>query len=205
MPGVTSLIHFTKVWTTNWAFLFDNFIDGLHAPYLHRLSPQFALRRLQSGRLTADPILTSSSTTARSSKPPMCAPRTPTDWSTRWIFPVWENFRTIIGGASVRPRPDQKEFLAQDRGWLVSPCAPLLCPHGAQVLYFTQFIIPIDRYHLYNMCALTGNFEGFESWRGGFIMRFFASPMTACLLARIIACFAMRPLDRNTSRPWIKT
>ena len=47
VPEATSLVHFTSVWSTNWAFLFDNFIDGLHAPYLHRLSPQFLLRRLQ--------------------------------------------------------------------------------------------------------------------------------------------------------------
>jgi hypothetical protein len=34
-------------------------------------------------------------------------------------------------------------------------------------LYFTQFIIPIDRYHLYSMCALTGRLSGWRRllWR----------------------------------------
>jgi hypothetical protein len=34
-------------------------------------------------------------------------------------------------------------------------------------LYFTQFIIPIDRFHLYNMCALTGELKGFDklAWK----------------------------------------
>ena len=55
IPGVFSLIHFTKVWNTNWSLLFDNFIDGLHAPYLHRLSPQFLLRKLAFRALDGRP------------------------------------------------------------------------------------------------------------------------------------------------------
>jgi hypothetical protein len=36
-----------------------------------------------------------------------------------------------------------------------------------KTLYFTQFIIPIDRFHLYNMCALTGELKGLYklSWK----------------------------------------
>ena len=32
VPGVHNFIHFTPVWRTNWALLFDNFIDGLPRP-----------------------------------------------------------------------------------------------------------------------------------------------------------------------------
>ena len=55
IPGVVNLIHFTKVWNNNWSLLFDNFIDGLHAPYLHRLSPQFLLRKLAFRALDGRP------------------------------------------------------------------------------------------------------------------------------------------------------
>jgi phenylpropionate dioxygenase-like ring-hydroxylating dioxygenase large terminal subunit len=31
LPGAVNLVHFTPVWRTNWAFLFDNFLDRLHS------------------------------------------------------------------------------------------------------------------------------------------------------------------------------
>ena len=46
VPGAVNFVHFTNVWNTNWALLFDNFMDGLHAPYVHRTSPQFIWRKL---------------------------------------------------------------------------------------------------------------------------------------------------------------
>ena len=55
VPGVHNFIHFTKVWRTNWALLFDNFIDGLHAPYVHRASPQFLLNRLPFRTVGVEP------------------------------------------------------------------------------------------------------------------------------------------------------
>ena len=62
VPGVHNFIHFTPVWRTNWALLFDNFIDGLHAPYVHRASPQFLLNRLPFRTVGVDPTSTPSST-----------------------------------------------------------------------------------------------------------------------------------------------
>src|SRR5712692_9008047 len=57
VPGVVSFIHFTKVWNTNWALLFDNFADGLHAPYVHRTSPQFLFHKLPFRTLGIEPHL----------------------------------------------------------------------------------------------------------------------------------------------------
>ena len=49
IPGVVNLIHFTKVWNTlTGSLLFDNFIDGLHAPL--SASPLAAVFAPQAGR-----------------------------------------------------------------------------------------------------------------------------------------------------------
>lgn len=168
VPGVTNLIHFTKVWTTNWAFLFDNFIDGLHAPYLHRLSPQFILRRLQFRVVDGKPnfnfvehdnkILEASHVRAKSTEGLVFQ----MDFPGLGKFPVgnWWRFRS----PKTKPRTNFVPNMAPGSFLHILPS----CIHTVhKAMYFTQFIIPIDRYHLYNMCALTGKFEGFDrlAWK----------------------------------------
>ena len=103
IPGVVSLVHFTKVWNTNWSLLFDNFIDGLHAPYLHRLSPQFLSVSWRFALLTADRIFSSWSMMARFSsvliRGALSGRRTDRVWSMRWNIRAWESFPRISGGA----------------------------------------------------------------------------------------------------------
>ena len=88
VPGVINLIHFTDVWNNNWSLLFDNFIDGLHAPYLHRLSPQFLLRRLQYRALDGRPHFQFVEHDGKLLEAiPRCAPRTPTGLVFQMEFP----------------------------------------------------------------------------------------------------------------------
>ena len=54
-PGATSFVHFTPIWRTSWAPLIDNFSDGLHAPYLHRASPQYLFNRLPIRAMGEEP------------------------------------------------------------------------------------------------------------------------------------------------------
>ena len=83
-------------------------------------------RSLRSRRLpvpgwsTASPDFTSSNMTTRPWRPLSGARAKNTeDWSSRWIFPVWENFRSTTGGASVRLRLNRRPTLCP-----VSPLAP---------------------------------------------------------------------------------
>lgn len=165
VPGAESLIHFTKVWTTNWAFLFDNFIDGLHAPYLHRLSPQFLLRRLQYRVVDGRPnfsfvehdnkILEASHVRAKSTEGLVYQ----MDFPGLGKFPVnnWWRFRS----PKTKPKTNFIPNVAPGSFLHVLPCY-VHTVH--KTLYFTQFIIPIDRFHLYNMCALTGDIKGLYKW-----------------------------------------
>jgi phenylpropionate dioxygenase-like ring-hydroxylating dioxygenase large terminal subunit len=169
-PGVVNMVHFTRVWNINWAPLFDNFIDGLHAPYLHRLAPQYFFRSL--------------------------AFRVPDG---RPHYEFVEHDRRILELVQKAQRPDSKAGLVFDmdfpglgrfprtrwwrfRGPKMKPKENFIpgFPPGAFLLglpcyvhtvhkdlYFTMFIVPIDRYHLYSMCALTGRLHGVDKllWR----------------------------------------
>ena len=150
--GVTSLIHFTKVWTTNWAFLFDNFIDGLHAPYLHRLSPQFALRRLQYRVVDGKPnfnfvehdhrILEASHVRAKNTDGLVYQ----MDFPGLGKFPVNNWWR--IRSPKTKPKTNFIPNIAAGSFLHVLPAMS----HVHKSMYFTQFIIPHRRYHLYQ-CA----------------------------------------------------
>jgi len=168
VPGAESLIHFTKVWTTNWALLFDNFIDGLHAPYLHRLSPQFLLRRLQYRVVDGRPrfhFVEHDHKALEASH--VRAPNTEglvyqMDFPGLGKFPINNWWR--IRSPKTKPKTNFIPNVAPGSFLHVLPCY-VHTVH--KTLYFTQFIIPIDRFHLYNMCALTGEFKGLNklSWK----------------------------------------
>ena len=134
VPGVTSLVHFTKRVDDQLGFSFRQFYRrSARALPASALAAVFAAPPPVPGRRRPAAIFNSSNMTVRSSKRPMCAPRTPTGWSSRWSFPVWENFRSIIGGASVRLRPNRKPTLCP--AWLagfISPCAAVLRAYRAQ-------------------------------------------------------------------------
>ena len=163
VPGIVSLVHFTKVWTTNWAFLFDNFIDGLHAPYLHRLSPQFLLRRLQYRVADGRPrfqfvehdgkALEASHVRAKNTEGLVFQMEFPGLGK----FPVnnWWRFRS----PKTKPKTNFMPGVAPGSFLHVLPCY-VHTVH--KTLYFTQYIIPIDRFHLYNMCAITGDLKGLD-------------------------------------------
>ena len=163
VPGIVSLVHFTKVWTTNWAFLFDNFIDGLHAPYLHRLSPQFLLRRLQYRVADGKPrfqfvehdgkALEASHVRAKNTEGLVFQMEFPGLGK----FPVnnWWRFRS----PKTKPKTNFMPGVAPGSFLHVLPCY-VHTVH--KTLYFTQYIIPIDRFHLYNMCAITGDLKGLD-------------------------------------------
>ena len=163
VPGIVSLVHFTKVWTTNWAFLFDNFIDGLHAPYLHRLSPQFLLRRLQYRVVDGKPrfqfvehdgkALEASHVRAKNTEGLVFQMEFPGLGK----FPVnnWWRFRS----PKTKPKTNFMPGVAPGSFLHVLPCY-VHTVH--KTLYFTQYIIPIDRFHLYNMCAITGDLKGLD-------------------------------------------
>ena len=156
VPGSRNFVHFTRSGRPTGRLLFDNFIDGLHAPYLHRASPQFLLATSCPFAPWAS-IRTSSrsSTTARSSRPPR--PRRPGQQSsTRSSSPAWASFRATSGGAACSRREPSENFVPgfRPRSFLHGLPSYIHTVHEDQ--YFTQFIIPIDRDHLYNMCAMTG-------------------------------------------------
>jgi phenylpropionate dioxygenase-like ring-hydroxylating dioxygenase large terminal subunit len=171
VPGVANLVHFTKVWTTNWAFLFDNFIDGLHAPYLHRLAPQFLLRRLQYRVVDGKPrfqfvehdgkALEASHVRAKSTEGLIFQMEFPGLGK----FPVnnWWRFR------SPKTKP-MTNFIPDVAPGSFLHVLPSYVHTVHKTLYFTQYIIPIDRFHLYNMCAITGELKGFDKlwWQAYF-------------------------------------
>jgi phenylpropionate dioxygenase-like ring-hydroxylating dioxygenase large terminal subunit len=175
VPGVTSLIHFTKVWTTNWALLFDNFIDGLHAPYLHRLSPQFLLRRLQYRVVDGKPnfqfvehdkkILEASHVRAKSAEGLVYQ----MDFPGLGKFPTNNWWR--IRSPKTKPKTN---FIANTAPGSFLHVLPSYVHTVHKTLYFTQFIIPIDRFHLYNMCALTGDFKGWYKMAWKFYYNIFS-------------------------------
>jgi phenylpropionate dioxygenase-like ring-hydroxylating dioxygenase large terminal subunit len=172
IPGVANLIHFTKVWNNNWSLLFDNFIDGLHAPYLHRLSPQFLLRKLAFRALDGRPhfqfvehdgkLLECAHT--RGAQRPEARQGLVFEMEYPGVgkFPhnEWWRFR----GPKMRPK---ENFLPGIPPGSFVHGLPSYVHTVHKDLYFTQFIIPVDRYHLYNMCALTGHLDGMRklAWR----------------------------------------
>lgn len=168
-PGAHSFIHFTKVWSNNWALLFDNFMDGLHAPYLHRLAPQFLLRRLPFRTLDGQPhfqftehngkFLEAAHVRAKDTKALVYE----MEFSELGKFPrnQWWRIRS--------PKVKAKESFVPG----VAPGSfihglPCYIHTGHRDMSFTQFLIPIDRYHLYSMCALTGHFSPARKrfWKG---------------------------------------
>ena len=163
VPGIVNLVHFTKVWTTNWALLFDNFIDGLHAPYLHRLSPQFLLRRLQYRVVDGKPrfqfvehdgkALEASHVRAKNTEGLVFQMEFPGLGK----FPVNNWWR--VRSPKTKPKTNFMPGVAPGSFLHVLPCY-VHTVH--KTLYFTQYIIPIDRFHLYNMCAITGDLKGLD-------------------------------------------
>jgi hypothetical protein len=170
-PGVVSIIHFTRVWKTNWAPLFDNFIDGLHAPYLHRLAPQYFFRKLAFRAVDGQPhfqfvehnngkILELAH--ARGAQRPESETGLVYDmeFPGLGVFPRtrWWRFR----GPKMRPK---ENFIPGIPPGSFLLGLPTYVHTVHKDLYYTQFIIPIDRYHLYNMCALTGRLHGLRKLR----------------------------------------
>jgi phenylpropionate dioxygenase-like ring-hydroxylating dioxygenase large terminal subunit len=172
IPGVVSLVHFTKVWNTNWSLLFDNFIDGLHAPYLHRLSPQFLLRRLAFRAVDGRPhfrfvehdgkVLECAHT--RGAQRPEVRQGLVYEMEYPGVGKFPQNQWWRIRGPKLRP---QENFLPGIPPGSFLHGLPSYVHTVHKDLYFTQFIIPVDRYHLYNMCALTGHLHGMRkhAWR----------------------------------------
>lgn len=165
VPGVANLIHFTKVWNTNWALLFDNFIDGLHAPYLHRLSPQFLLRKLPFRVPDGRPhfqfvehdgkVLECAHTRGAQRPKDRDGLVYEMDFPGLGVFPRTRWWR--VRGPKMRPK---ENFMAGIPPGSFLHGLPSYVHTVHRDLYFTQFIIPIDSYHLYNMCALTGRLHG---------------------------------------------
>ena len=158
VPGVHNFIHFTPVWRTNWALLFDNFIDGLHAPYVHRASPQFLLNRLPFRTVGVDPYFDAVEHDGRvleaphEGKPGQVTPDQ-VDFPGLGVFPRRKWWRR-------RPprRSPTENYVPgfQPRSFLHGLPSYIHTVHEEQ--YFTQFIIPIDREHLYSMCAMSGHY-----------------------------------------------
>jgi len=161
------MVHFTKVWNTNWTLLFDNFIDGLHAPYLHRLAPQYFFRRLAFRAVDGRPhyqfvehegkILELAH--SRGAQRPDASSKKglvyKMDFPGLGSFPrtSWWRFR----GPKMRPK---ETFLSAFPPGSFLLGMPSYVHTVHKNLYYTQCIIPIDGYHLYNMCALTGRLTG---------------------------------------------
>ena len=154
VPGVTSFVHFTKTWDTNWALLFDNFADGLHAPYVHRSSPQFLFHRLGYRTIGAEPHVD-------------CVEHERILEMPRFETSGRPAFSAEFPDLGRFPRHDWRRRLPPRRkpsANFVPGFRPNSFLHGLpsyihtvhEDQYFTQFIIPIDRDHLYNMCAMTG-------------------------------------------------
>lgn len=164
-PGVVSLVHFTKVWNTNWSLLFDNFIDGLHAPYLHRLAPQYFFRSLAfravDGRPHYEFVEHDDKILELAHSRGAQRPQNKAGLVYEMEFPGlgkfprtrWWRFR----GPKMRPT---ENFIPGMPPGSFLLGLPSYVHTVHKDLYFTQFIIPIDRYHLYNMCALTGRLDG---------------------------------------------
>jgi len=175
VPGADNLIHFTKVWTTNWAFLFDNFIDGLHAPYLHRLSPQFLLRRLQYRVPDGRPnfsfvehdnrVLEASHVRAKGTE----GLTYEMEFKGLGKFPVNNWWR--VRSPKTKPKTNFIPNVTPGSFLHILPCY-VHTVH--KTLYFTQFIIPIDRFHLYNMCALTGELKGLYKFAWKYYYKIFS-------------------------------
>jgi phenylpropionate dioxygenase-like ring-hydroxylating dioxygenase large terminal subunit len=158
VPGVHNFIHFTPVWRTNWCLLFDNFIDGLHAPYLHRTSPQFLLHKLPYRTIGVEPYFDSVDHDGRVLEAPH--ERKPGQVSTDQAeypglgkFPRRKWWRKLPSRRAPTenfvPGYQPSSFLHGLPSWIHTV-------HEDN--YFTQFIIPIDRDHLYNMCTMSGRF-----------------------------------------------
>lgn len=154
-PGMVSFIHFTKVWDVKWPLLFDNFIDGIHAPYLHRTSPQFFLRKLPYRTVGVKPhfdfvehdgkILE----LAHGAKPGQ-----PKVYQAE--FPGLGTFPRRLWWRILDPRRTPRENIVpgfKPRSFLHGLPSYVHTVHEDR--YFTQFFVPIDRDHVYNMCAMT--------------------------------------------------
>ena len=75
-----------------------------------------------------------------------------------------------------------------------------------KTLYFTQYIIPMDRYHLYNMCAITGNLEGIDKALVEILLQDFqCHSRQAVYRPRSPRSCAIRHSARNGSHRLIKT
>lgn len=155
VPGVTNFIHFTKVWRTSWAMLFDNFVDGLHAPYLHRTSPQFLLYRLffrTAGREPGFDAVEHDGKILEAFFPP------PGGKGVDEVrLPGLGKFPRHKWWRRLPPRHGPAENFVpgfRPNSFLHGLPSYIHTVHEEQ--YFTQFIIPIDRDHLYSMCAMTG-------------------------------------------------
>lgn len=157
VPEVHSYVHFTQVWSTNWALLFDNFMDGLHAPYLHRLAPQFLLRRLPFRTLDGRPHYQFTEHEGRFLEAAHVRARDTKGLVYEMEFPGLGKFPKNQWWRVRSPKVKTKKSFVPG----VAPGSfihglPCYIHTGHRDMCFTQFLIPIDRYHLYSMCALTG-------------------------------------------------
>jgi len=136
--------------------LFDNFIDGLHAPYLHRASPQFLLRKLPWRTVGVDPHFEGIEhdgkiLEAAHERKPGQQPVDQVNFPGLGKFPRHKWWRRL----GTRRTPTENFVPGfRPRSFLHGLPSYIHTVHEDQ--YFTQFIIPIDRDHLYNMCAMTG-------------------------------------------------
>jgi len=155
VPGVVNFIHFTQVWHTNWALLFDNFADGLHAPYVHRSSPQFLFHKLPFRTLGIEPHLDAVEHQGKVLEMPRFESHGPpadqVEFPGLGKFPGRKWWRRL----AARRRPDAN-FVPGFRPNSFLHGLPSYVHTVHEDQYFTQFIIPIDQDHLYNMCAMSG-------------------------------------------------
>jgi phenylpropionate dioxygenase-like ring-hydroxylating dioxygenase large terminal subunit len=169
VPGVTNFIHFTAVWRTNWAPLFDNFIDSLHPPYLHRSSPQYLFRKLPFRTLGVEPHFEPIEHDDRILEVPHTT-KTGQVVADQVEFPGLGTFpRHKWWRVRNRRRPSHSFIPGyQSRSFLHA--VPCYVHTVHEDFYFTQYIIPIDADHLYSMCAMTGRFTPAQKlwWRLGY-------------------------------------
>jgi phenylpropionate dioxygenase-like ring-hydroxylating dioxygenase large terminal subunit len=158
VPGVVNFIHFTTVWDTNWTLLFDNFPDSYHVTYVHRTSPKFLLHTVPVGGIPMGEdglqFIDHDGKILEAARPRGHArpkPAHQVEYPGLGKFPRHQWWRVM----APRRRPTHNFVPGFEPDSFLHGMPPYIhTVHEDQ--YFTQFIIPIDRDHLYSMCAMTG-------------------------------------------------
>ena len=182
--------------------LFDNFVDGLHAPYLHRTSPQFLLYRLffrtagrepgfdaveHDGKILRGPLPAAGRQQRRRGPPHRARAVSAAQVVAATTAAAWAQPRTSCPASGPAP------FLHGLPSYIHTV-------HEEQ--YFTQFIIPIDRDHLYSMCAMTGIYSTRDRRYWTSTTTSISARTTRCSSSRIIASCATPRWARERLSPW---